>query len=82
MYIPLKTFVPHASEIWTKSYGPNYTQIFSILTKNWGFKIIFDKALTPFWKTFPWLKQLLKAKLLISRLPSFRVPKITGVRHV
>ena len=23
-------FVPHASEIWTKSYGPNYT-------KFWGF---------------------------------------------
>ena len=43
---------------------------------------IFDKALMPFWKTFLWLKQLFNAKLLISRLPSFSVPKITVVRHV
>ena len=28
-------FVPHASEIWTKSYGPN--KILSFLTKNQGF---------------------------------------------
>ena len=26
-------FVPHASEIWTKSYGPNYTKFLSFLTK-------------------------------------------------
>ena len=26
---------------------------------------IFDKVLTPFWKTFLWLKQLFNAKLLI-----------------
>ena len=33
------------------------------------FKTIFDKALTPFWKTFLQLRQLFNAKLLISRLP-------------
>ena len=27
-------FVPYASEIWTKSYGPNYLEILSFLTKN------------------------------------------------
>ena len=26
---------------------------------------IFDKVLTPFWKTFLWLKQLFDAKLLV-----------------
>ena len=26
-------FVPHASVIWTKSYGPNYTRL-SFLSKN------------------------------------------------
>ena len=45
-------------------------------------KTIFDKALTPFWKTFLQLKQLFNAKLLISRLPSFSVPKIMVVQHV
>ena len=29
---------------------------------------IFDKVLTPFWKTFLWLKQLFDVKLLIQRL--------------
>ena len=36
---------------------------FELLTKKWLF--IFDKVLTPFWKTFLWLKQLFDAKLLI-----------------
>ena len=32
-------FVPHASEIWTKSYGPNYTIFFFLLfDKNRVFK--------------------------------------------
>ena len=44
-------------------------------------KTIFDKALTPFWKTFLSLKQLFNSKLLISRLPSVSVPKIALVRH-
>ena len=50
--------------------------------QNRGFKSIFDKLLTPFSKTFLWLKQLLDAKLLIRRLPSISVSKITVVRHV
>ena len=45
-------------------------------------KTIFDKALTPFWKMFQSLKQLFNALLLIWRLPSFNIPKITVVRHV
>ena len=50
--------------------------------KNGFFKTIFDEALTTFWTKFLLLKQLLNAKLLISRLPSFSVSKITIVRHV
>ena len=42
----------HADEILTKSYGPNYTK-FELLIK-----AIFDKILTPFWKSFLQLKQL------------------------
>ena len=34
----------------TKSYGPNYTK-FRAFDKKRVFKTIFDKALTPFWKT-------------------------------
>ena len=51
-------FVPHASEILTKSYGPNYTKFWAFnkkrkekkkkkrVQKNYN-------ALTPFWKMFP-----------------------------
>ena len=42
------TFVPHANEIWTKSYGPNYTKLWAFCQKTGVFKTIFDKALTPF----------------------------------
>ena len=46
-------------------------------------KFNFDKSLTPFCKTFLWLKQLLDAKLVSSfRLPFFRVPKIMVTQHV
>ena len=45
-------------------------QNFELFDKKW--LTIIDKVLTPFWKTFPWLKQLFNAKLLTSRLPSFR----------
>ena len=31
---------------------------------------------------FLWLKQMFDAKLLIKRLPSFSVPKITVIQHV
>ena len=47
-----KMFVPYASEIWTKSYGPNYTKFWAFLIKNRVFITIFDKELTPFCKTF------------------------------
>ena len=56
---------------------------------------VFDKTKTVFFKNHFWqivdailedisvlLKQLFIAKLLISRLPSFSVSKITLVRHV
>ena len=60
------------------------TRNFELFDKKPGaFKNRFDKALTPrIWKTFLWLKQFLNAKLLISRLPSFSVPKITVVWHM
>ena len=31
-------FVPHASEIWTKSYGPNYTKFWAFWQKTGFFK--------------------------------------------
>ena len=34
-------FVPYASEIWTKSYGPNYTKFWAFWQKT-GFLTIFD----------------------------------------
>ena len=50
---------------------------FMLFDKKW--LTIFDKVLTPFWKTFLWLKQLFDAKILIQRLSSFSVPKITAL---
>ena len=56
------------------------TQNFELFDKKIVFfNAFFDKASTPFWKTFLQLKQLFNAKILISRLPSFSVPKITVV---
>ena len=46
------------------------------------FITILEKELTPFWKTFLGLKLLFNAKLLIKRLSSFSVPKITALRHL
>ena len=37
---------------------------------------IFDKLLTPFCKTFLWLKQLFDETISIQRLSSFSVPKL------
>ena len=48
-------------------------QNFVLFDKKW--LTIFDKVLTPRWKTFLWLKQLFDAKILIQRLSSFSVPK-------
>ena len=59
------------------------TRNYELFDKKIGFfKTIFDKALMPFWKIFLQLKQLFNAKLFISRLSSFSVPKITVVWHV
>ena len=38
-------------------------QKFELFDKTW--LTIFDKVLTPFWKTFLWVKQLFDAKLLV-----------------
>ena len=46
----LFVFGPHAGEIWTKSRGLIY-KILSFLTKK-KWLTIFDKVLTPFWKSF------------------------------
>ena len=40
-------FVPHASEIWIESYGPNCTKFWAIWQKTGFLKTICDKALTP-----------------------------------
>ena len=55
-------------------------QNFELFDKKW--LTIFDKVLTPFWKTFLWLKQLFDATQSIKRLSSFSGPKITAVRNV
>ena len=44
------------------SYGPNNTKFWTFWQK---WLTIFDKVLTPFWKTLLWLKQLFDAQLLI-----------------
>ena len=72
-------FVSHTSEIWTALYCQNYTKFWDFWQKIRLFKIIFDKALTPFWKTFLLLNQLSNAQLFIWRLQSFSVPKIMVV---
>ena len=62
---------------------------YRIIRTRWKFELfdkkastIFDKASTPFWNMFLKLKQMFDAKVLIKRLPSFSVPKITVIRHV
>ena len=48
-------FVLYASKIWIKSYGPNETKFWAFWQKKKKKKkkklAIFDKELTPFWKT-------------------------------
>ena len=55
-------------------------QNFVLFDKKW--LTIFDIVLTPFWKTFLWLKQLFDVKILIQMLSSFSVPNITAPLHV
>ena len=57
-----------------------HCQNVELFDRNWF--TIFDIVLTPFWKMFLLLKQKFDAKLLVERLLSFSVPKITVVRHV
>ena len=55
------------------------------IKKSSSFKTTFDKALTPFCKTFLLLKQLfehVEGKLLVFRLPYFGVPKIMVIQYV
>ena len=44
--------------------------------------LVFDKASMSFCKMFRYLKQLFDVQILIKRLPSFSVPKITVTRYV
>ena len=60
--------------VWSKLH-----KILRSFRQKTGFlKTIFDKAFTPFWKTFLELEQLFNAKLLISRLPFFQCFKNYG----
>ena len=48
-----KYFVPRIGEIWTESYGTNYTLFLSFFDEKLRFfKTIFHKVLMPFWKSF------------------------------
>ena len=78
-------FVPRASKIWTKSYGPNYKKFraFWQKIKKGVFETIFDKALVPGpFEDVSAAETIFDAKLLISRLSSFSIPKFTIVRHL
>ena len=62
---------------------------YRVIRTRWNFELfdkkastIFDKASTPFWNMFMYLKQMFDAKVLIKRLPSFSVPKIILIWHV
>ena len=80
-------FVPHASEIFSKSYGLTPTTWnFELFAKKPGFlKSIFDKAsesIDTILEDVSVAETIVNAKLLILWLPSFSVPKIMVVRHV
>ena len=55
-------------------------QNFVLFDQKW--LTIYVKVLTPFRKTFLWLKQLFDANILIPRLSSSSVLKIMAIRHV
>ena len=72
-------FEPHAGKIWTKSYGPNYTK----------FGAFWQKMVNNFWQSVDAILEdvsvtetVVWAKILIQRLLSFSVPKITALQHV
>ena len=74
-------FVPHASEIWTKSFGPNYTN-FELFDKKPVFLNHFGQSVDAILEDVLVAETMFNVKLLISRLPSSGVPKITIVWHV
>ena len=75
-------YLDHMLVEFEQNFTVQHIRNFEFFDKKPFFKTIFDKVLTPFWKTFLLLKQLFDAKVLISRLLSFSVPKITVVRHM
>ena len=85
-------FAPYASEIWTKSYGPNYTKFWAFLTKKEKQKtkpkkkkkvfFFYNHIMTKCWRHFgrrfcSW-NYCLMLELLIYRLTSFSVPIISA----
>ena len=58
-------FVPHASEIWTKSYGQNYTKFWAFWQKNWVFLTIFWQRVDAILENVSVVEILSNAKLLI-----------------
>ena len=61
-------FVPHASEIWTKAFGPNYIKFWAFWQKTGSFKTIFDKCVDAILEDALVAERFFNAKLLISRL--------------
>ena len=74
------TYLAHMLVKFEQNRRVQMIQSFELFDKKW--LTILNKVLTPFWKTFLWLKQLFDAKLLILRISSVSILKITVVRHV
>ena len=64
-------------KIWTKLYGPNYTKFELFWQKTGFFKIHFWRSVDAILEDVSVAETSFNAKLLISRLPSFSVSKIT-----
>ena len=75
-------FVPHAGEYWTKSYGSKYKKIWAVLRKTGIFWNHFWQSVGAILEDVSVAETIFNAKLVISRLPSFSVLKITVVRHM
>ena len=70
-----KVFGPRADENWANRMVRTI-QIFELFDQKW--LTIFYKVLTPFWKTFLWLKQLFDAKLINSKTIIFKCSENYG----
>ena len=77
-YIIWYVFRPHASEIWTKSYGLNFTKFLAFWQKVRFKKIILYNEFMPFCKTVLKLKQLFNDKRLNFQATIFQCPKNYG----